>query len=147
MLVIGSGNIDSELKGLTSRLGLEQQVKFLGFVNQAGLPIYFKLADMFVFPSSKEPYGLVASEVLPFGLPIVAANNIGAVGASIKEGENALLYYCGDVNGLTEQVSKLLDNKELRSQMAEASKALAEQFDSSVLAKRIIEVMTESDEF
>ena len=147
LLVIGSGNIDSELKGLTSRLGLEQQVKFLGFVNQAGLPIYFKLADMFVFPSSKEPYGLVASEVLPFGLPIVAANNIGAVGASIKEGENALLYSCGDVNGLTEQVSKLLDNKELRSQMAEASKALAEQFDSSVLAKRIIEVMTESDEF
>ena len=146
LLVIGSGNMESELKDLSARLGLEVRVKFLGFVNQTELPIYCKLADIFLFPSSKEPYGLVASEVLPFGLPIVAASNIGAVGASIKDGENAFLYPCGDISALTEQVSKLIYNKELSFQMAEASKNLAEKFDSSVLANKIIDVVTENAE-
>ena len=146
LLMIGSGSIGSDLKVLSARLELEERVKFLGFVNQAELPVYMKLSDIFVFPSSNEPYGLVSSEVLPFGLPIVAANKIGAVGASIREGENALLYSCGDVQGLTTQVSKILDSQELNSRMVEASKVLADNFDSSVLANKIVEVATESSE-
>ncbi len=139
-ILVGSGEQQASLRELTAELGLLSRVVFAGFVNQSGLPNYFCLADVLVFPSSKEPYGLITSEVLPFGLPILAADNIGAVGASIREGVNALLYPCGNIDRLSSHAHSVLSDKELFQRLSNGSREIAENFDVSVLVDIIVSI-------
>lgn len=139
-MFVGSGTEESQLKLLAKELKLETRLSFVGFVNQAQIAPYFVLADIFIFPSKKEPYGAIASEVLPFGLPIVAADNIGCVGASIIDGTNGLLYSCGDIGQLTVQVERLLDDPVLCDAFSDASLKLAGEHDKSTMASCISKI-------
>jgi len=140
LLMVGNGEMLDELKRLAADLGVEKCVRFAGFVNQSNIGEYFALGDLFVFPSSKEPFGVIASEVLPFGLPIIAAQTIGAVGASIIEGENALLYPCGDIASLLSATESLLTDKGIYQRFSGASVAMATEFDTTVLADDILDL-------
>lgn len=144
-VIVGSGEMKSKLEELALEKEVVSRVKFTGFVNQSGLAKYFNLADIFVFPSSKEPFGVIASEVLPFGLPIVAAEDIGAVGTSIVEGENAMLYSSGDIVKLAEQIEFLISNNEVYQRFSENSKALAHYQDKSVVVSQISKICMSGD--
>ncbi len=141
-LMVGSGDKRAELERLVEQYQLQDRVKFTGFVNQSALADYFSVADIFVFPSNKEPYGAIASEVLPFGLPIIATRTIGAVGASIKEKENALLYSWGDTRALADNIQCLLSDPALYTSLSVASKALADKHDKHVMASDIQAICT-----
>lgn len=139
-LFVGSGELLEDLKRLSRDLGISSNVKFVGFVNQSRLAQYFSLSDIFIFPSSREPYGLIASEVLPFGLPIIAAENIGAVGAAIRDGINGFIYPCANINELTKHTKRLLGDKELYEKMSHNSQQLAMQYDVGQLVNRILSI-------
>ncbi|NND00367.1 MAG: glycosyltransferase family 4 protein [Gammaproteobacteria bacterium] len=140
LVVVGSGEMHEELAVLAKKLGIEDCVRFTGFINQKHLAQYFDLADIFVFPSENEPYGATAAESLPFGLPMVVAAGIGAIGASVIEGRNALLYRVGDTDHLTHQLKTLLDDTEMRSAFSSASLKLAQAHDKSLMARDIISI-------
>ncbi len=140
LLMIGSGALCDDLKNRVKELDIEDAIIFIGFVNQSQLPNYLGLSDILIFPSSREPYGLIASEVLSFGLAIVAAHNIGAVGASIVDGGNALLYPCGDIAALSTQVRRLLDDPSLLKRFGGFSRKIAKNHDKQVLADAIYSI-------
>ena len=137
LLIMGSGEMEVELQKLVESLDLANRVKFLGFVNQSELAQYFELSDLLVFPSEKEPFGAIASEVLQFGLPIVAANSIGAVGASILPNRNALVYERGDVYELARCLEKLLRDAELFTKFSSYSHNLSNRVDCSVVSQKL----------
>jgi glycosyltransferase involved in cell wall biosynthesis len=137
LIIIGSGSELARLRERCKQLDIGDRVSLIGFKNQTELAAYFELADLFIFPSSREPYGAVAAEILPFGLPIIAARDIGAVGSAIVDQRNALLYNSGDVLALKDCMTKLIDDPELRSSMASESKKVAVLQDKSVMAKDI----------
>ena len=95
---------------------------------------YFYLADIFVFPSEREPYGAIAAETLPFGIPIIAADNIGAVGSSVFQGENALLYPTAKVQALADAIKCLINDPDMRSNFSKVSMQLADWHDKSNMA-------------
>ena len=136
-VIVGNGELLEALKIQVKQLDLTSRIVFTGFVNQSELAQYFSLADVFVFPSEKEPFGAVASEALPFGLPIVAANNIGSVGSSIIKGENALLYQCGDIDELSGQIQRLITEPELLAKFSAASLEMTDSHDVSVMGDAI----------
>ncbi len=142
-LFLGSGEMESGLRVMVDELGLSDRIKFVGFVNQSELANYFQLSNVFVFPSEREPYGAVASEVLPFGLPTIAADNIGCIGASIIEGVNGLLYECGDIDKLAEQVARLFLDPGMYSAFSKASREMARSHDKSTMADCIATICTE----
>lgn len=141
LLVMGSGSQESRLRDKVQSLGLDNRVKFLGFVNQGELVQYFLLSDLLVFPSSKEPFGAIASEVLQFGLPIVASKNIGAVGASIIPGKNSLIYECGDVEQLAQRIRDIVLDDNLYEELSAGSVSLAADVDCSLVSQRLVSIL------
>lgn len=140
-IVVGSGEMEETLFKQVKQLGLASRVLFVGFLNQSKLAPYFSLADLFIFPSEKEPYGAIASEVLPFGLPVVASDNIGSVGSSMIDGENALLYSCGDIEGMAKQVLSLLGDEHRYKRFCDSSRRMSDAHDAGVIAQRIRDIM------
>lgn len=95
-------------------LGLEDEVLFPGFVPDDDLPAFYSAADLFVFPSLYEGFGLPVLEALACGTPVVASNT-----ASLPEvaGEAALLVDPSSVEALVRAMLDVLNSSELRDDL------------------------------
>ena len=87
LIIAGNGPQKKELEELTSDLGLEDRVKFLGFVPDEDLPYAYAAADMLISCSAFETQGLSVLEAMSSGLPCVC-RNARAFRDIIKDGEN-----------------------------------------------------------
>ena len=68
----GDGPLKNNLISLTKELGIENHVKFAGFIPEAELPDYYRMADIFVLPTMElEGFGLVTLEALACGAPVL----------------------------------------------------------------------------
>ena len=77
-----------------------------GFVNQAELPSYYHAADILVLPSQAEPWGLVVNEAMNAGVLPVVSDRVGCWPDLVADiGE---IYPCGDVDALTEALTRAL---------------------------------------
>lgn len=90
MLFIGDGPNLAEYEKMTAELHLEKEVTFVGKVENAVLPDYYRAADLFLFASKTETQGIVILEALAAETPVVAVRATG-VSDLIKDGENG---YC-----------------------------------------------------
>ena len=73
LLVIGGeGPLEPELKEQVRRSGVEDYVRFAGYIPDEDLPSYYQLADLFILPTTElEGFGLVTVEALASGLPVI----------------------------------------------------------------------------
>ena len=85
LLIVGEG---PERKSLEKRAQNLPQVFFLGFHDWNQLPRFYAVADLFVLPSVREPWGLVINEAMASGLPVLATRKVGAAQDLIIEGES-----------------------------------------------------------
>lgn len=110
---------------LAQRLGLADAVRFLGYVPPADLPALYSAADLFVFPSLYEGFGLPALEALACGTPVVASN-VSALPEVV--GDAALQVNPLDVEALTDAMERLLRDEGLRTDLRERGLRRAEEF-------------------
>jgi glycosyltransferase involved in cell wall biosynthesis len=122
------------------REALEKQAKaqhiraiFAGFVNVDVLPSIYAMADVLVFPSEKEPYGLSAREAVCLGLPLIVSDQIGCIGKTdvAREGENALVFENKQADLLADAIQLLLSNPTQYNKMAEASLRISVEMNTS----------------
>lgn len=79
LLVGGGGSLRSELEALRDSLGLGRYIRFLGFIPDSELPLYYQASDAFVLPTRElEGFGLVAIEALSCGTPVFGTP-VGAI--------------------------------------------------------------------
>ncbi|WP_407166042.1 glycosyltransferase family 4 protein [Bradyrhizobium sp. ORS 111] len=123
LLMIGSGEMETELRFLAQTLSLDN-IHFAGFVNQAALPRYYAASDIFVLPSENEPWGLAVNEAMCAGMPIVASSEIGCARDLVRNGVNGRTFAAGDITGLADALMPLIANAEMRRLMGRASKRL-----------------------
>jgi len=73
LLVIGGeGPLEEALKEQTRRCGLQDFVRFAGYIPDEDLPSYYQMADLFILPTSElEGFGLVTVEAMASGLPVL----------------------------------------------------------------------------
>ncbi len=72
LLVGGSGPLKDELIDLTRKLGLENYIRFVGFIPEDDLPDYYRASDLFILPTIElEGFGLVTLEALASGVPVL----------------------------------------------------------------------------
>ena len=128
VLMVGSGEMQTELEELVKTLKLDGDVYFPGFVNQSMLPCVYSASDVFVLPSENEPWGLVVNEVMCAGLPVVIADEVGCVSDLVKQGENGYLFKAGDVKDLAQSLAPLLVDADLRKRMGQRSRERIEQW-------------------
>lgn len=111
LVIVGSGNRE-ELEDLASEMGVQENVLFTGFVSEEELPEYYRAADVFVFPSWLEGFGMVLIEAMASGLPVVSTN---ATAIPEVVGEAGILVPPRDSSALVEAVAELL-HRDARTQ-------------------------------
>ena len=79
LTIVGDGPERSGLEQHVAKLGLSEFVRFVGNVDSAAIPDYLARADIMIFPSREEGFGLAAAEALMAGVPVVACWDGGGV--------------------------------------------------------------------
>ncbi|MFM8300914.1 MAG: N-acetyl-alpha-D-glucosaminyl L-malate synthase BshA [Gemmatimonadota bacterium] len=118
LVMVGDGPDRHAAEEEARRLGVAADVRFLGKIDTVA-PL-FAAADVYVFPSESESFGLSALEALASGVPVVAAR-VGGVPEVVRDGVTGALLPLGDVEGMAQAVRGFLDP----SRWSEASAAAA----------------------
>ncbi len=120
LLVVGDGDLRPQLEALAAEL-LPGRACFAGFRNQSELPALYDLADLFVIPSTYEPFGLVVNEVMNAGKPILASDRVGCWPDLVRPGVNGDVFPAGDAAALAAALRPFLGDPALRERAGQAS--------------------------
>jgi phosphatidylinositol alpha-1,6-mannosyltransferase len=116
-LVVGDGDDRQRLEELAQTTGVAHVMRFAGHVPHTELPDYFRLADVFVMPSTQEGFGIVFLEAAASGLPIIGGNRDGSADA-LAEGAIGTLIDPDDAPQLVGAICNALDCRALRTDRA-----------------------------
>ena len=122
LLLVGDGVDEARLRKRCADEGLEDVV-FAGFHDGDALHPLYASADVFVFPTLGDPFGMVVLEAMACGLPVISTSAAGEIADRIDEGLNGFVVPPADVEALRARMGLLADDKSLRSRMAEAATA------------------------
>jgi len=120
LLIVGTGNFENDLKGLSAKFNLDETISFYGYCDNNKLPELYSDADIFVLPSLTESFGIVFAEAMACGLPIIGTT-AGGIPEVVRNGENGILVPPGNVNKLKNALVMLINDKELRKKSGEKS--------------------------
>ncbi|NLH21865.1 MAG: glycosyltransferase family 4 protein [Methanosarcinales archaeon] len=129
--IVGNTEIDKnyfqEIKKYSQNAAIDQHIIFHGWVDNREIEELYLTADIFVFPSLLEGFGMVLAEAASYGLPIVTTD-AGAIPYLIKDGVNGILVPPGDANSLALAIEHLAASPDLREKFSQANRKLAEKF-------------------
>ena len=120
LVIVGDGPLRSQIETLAERC-LPGTVKLTGFRNQTELPAFYELCDVFVLPSSFEPWGLVVNEVMNAGKAIIVSDRVGAGPDLVADGINGATFPSGNAASLAEVMATYVDNPTLALAAGKAS--------------------------
>jgi glycosyltransferase involved in cell wall biosynthesis len=114
LVFAGDGPMRADLEASAKSLGIAERTRFLGFVNQTGLPSAYRSADLFVLPSEYDPCPAVVCEAMLCGCPVVLSDEIRGRFDIVENGKTGFIYSCGNVNALARILADTLgDGAEL----------------------------------
>jgi glycosyltransferase involved in cell wall biosynthesis len=122
LLLVGDGPEERRLRQRCAEEGL-RNVVLLGFQQQSELPRYYTMADVFVFPTLGDPYGMVINEAMACSLPIITTTAAGEAGYRVEDGVNGFYVPPANSAALLDRMEALARDPALRQQMGEASLA------------------------
>jgi glycosyltransferase involved in cell wall biosynthesis len=125
VIVGGKGWLYERLFGRVQELKITDRVIFTGYIDDIDLPLVYNLAELFVFPSLYEGFGIPPLEAMACGTPVVAADN-----SSLPEvvGDAGLLVDAENVEALADAISRVLNDAVLRQTLIERGLSRVEQF-------------------
>jgi phosphatidylinositol alpha-1,6-mannosyltransferase len=130
-LIVGDGDDRKRLEELAQATGVAHAIKFAGHVSQPELLDYFRLADVFVMPSTGEGFGIAFLEAAASGLPVIGGNRDGSVDA-LAEGHNGTLVDPDDVAQLVGAICNALDHGPRRTEPAAVARFGLQNFNAHV---------------
>jgi len=122
-ILVGDGELRSELEGQCRRLNLDAQVHFTGW--REDIPDILALASLFVLPSLEEPFGRVLIEAMAMGKAVVATD-AGGVPEIVQHGKTGLLVPPAQPKALAEAVLGLLEDPARAARLGAAGRRRAE---------------------
>ncbi|TDA67501.1 MAG: glycosyltransferase family 1 protein [Clostridia bacterium] len=140
LIVAGQGPMEGELKYLAQNLGLGPKVYFTGYLDDARRNALYAVADVAVFPSLYEPFGIVALEAMAAGTPVVVADT-GGLGEVVTHGESGLKAFAGSAASLAENIFRVLREQGLADYLRqEAARCIASRFNWPRIAQHTYKV-------
>jgi phosphatidylinositol alpha-1,6-mannosyltransferase len=124
VLLAGTGDGEAALKAQVAREGLDDVVRFLGYVPWQEMPALYAAVDLFVLPSYNEGMSVALLEAMASGLPVVVTPTGGT--EELMDG-NGLLVPWADPAALAGALARLLSSPETRATMGGRSRELALQ--------------------
>jgi glycosyltransferase involved in cell wall biosynthesis len=113
-----------------------------GFKQIGELPRYYALANCFVLPSLREPWGLVINEAMASGLPVLASDRCGAVAELVVPGLNGYVFDPSDVGALSELMIRVTSDGVDLARMGSASQEIVRIFSPETWAAALSDCVT-----
>lgn len=138
--MIGTGDMDDEIKEIIHQEGLDDNVQLLGSMTPQEVRSYMEKSKIFLFTSDrKEGWGAVLNEAMNSGCAVVASSQIGSSPYLIDDGENGFIYEDGNLCDLYEKVKRLLLNTALCDEFGKnAYFTITETWNGKNAAERLI---------
>ena len=135
LIIAGRGGMMDELRAEASNLGLNDKIYFTGYLNSKQVQKMYKAADISVFPSTYEPFGIVALEAMLAGVPTVVSD-VGGLDEIVTHGVDGMKSYAGNANSIADSVTALLYDHQLATNVSKKAKQkVKDQFNWEKIAQ------------
>lgn len=135
LIIAGRGGMIDELKAEAASLGLTDKIYFTGYLDSKKVQKMYKCADIAVFPSTYEPFGIVALEAMLAGVPTVVSD-VGGLNEIVSHGVDGMKAYAGNPNSIADSITALLYDHQLATNVAKKAKQkVKEQFNWEKIAQ------------
>ena len=124
LIMVGDGPERAAVIYRAEQLGVKEETIFVG--KRANIADYLGISDIFLLPSELESFGLAALEAQACELPVIATR-IGGIPEVVNDGESGFLSDIGDIEKMSADTLKLLQNEELRRSFGLRGRELAIQ--------------------
>ena len=138
--IAGKGELADYLTDLAERLKLSNRVHLLGF--RTDVAELYKAADVNVFPSVREGFGLAAVEGMASGLPLICADNRGTKSYA-RNDYNALVCKNNTVSEYSKNIERLYSDASLRHRLTTNGNETVKMFSVDIIEKKMKELMAE----
>lgn len=101
--IVGFGPQENLLKSIAS-----ENIHFLGAISNSELHKIYRANDVFILPSTSEPWGLVVEEALNNGLPVIVSDHVGCASEIVNK-TNGIVFQLSDPEGLKKAILQILD--------------------------------------
>jgi glycosyltransferase involved in cell wall biosynthesis len=115
------------------------RIQFVGFTQREQLAAYYALAELLVFPTHTDTWGLVVNEAMACGLPIIATNAAGCTADLVTDGWNGRVIHAGDIGQAGSAMAKIAGDKELQLLMGQRSQERIRGYSPEACAAGIAE--------
>ena len=122
LIIAGKGGMIDELKAQVEYMGISNKVYFTGYLDAKQVQKMYKCADVAVFPSTYEPFGIVALEAMLAGVPTVVSD-VGGLNEIVEHGVTGMKSYAGNSNSIADSILTLLYDHALAANVAKNAKA------------------------
>jgi len=136
LAIVSSRNFFTQrLTNRVKKMGLEQRVKLLGFVNDQDLVHLYRKAEALVQPSLMEGFGLTGLEAMTADCPVLSSNS-----SCLPEvyGQAALYFNPLDVNDITDKLRLILGNKKLKKKLIKKGREQVKKYSWKKTAKETV---------
>ncbi|MEE9378714.1 MAG: glycosyltransferase family 4 protein [Candidatus Lokiarchaeia archaeon] len=140
LLLAGEGQFLNKNIQLSESLGIQNNVSFLGFVNDRDLQKYYATSDIYVFPSALEGFGQVLLEAMASGTPVICANK-RPMSEIIEDG--GITFALNDPKDLSEKIIDLLTHREKLQNLGGNALKIARKYEWSKIAKKYYQYFKE----
>ncbi|HXM98617.1 MAG TPA: glycosyltransferase family 4 protein [Candidatus Dormibacteraeota bacterium] len=122
LIFVGDGPLRAQLQQEAAALGVADRVRFLGFVNQTQLPAIYTSADVMVLPSGYEGFGVIVTEAMLCGRPMILTDIVGCIQDLIAPVAPEFVYRPGDVDALTKLLQRALSDPSRLAAISDAAR-------------------------
>lgn len=133
--IAGTGSLENDLRTQAARLNLQDDVIFLGFLDERAMAAALAACDALVIPSRDESIPMVFKEAARFGVPVVATD-VGDLRAFVSEYAAGIIVPPNDASALAKGMQRIIcsPREAFRTRLVQ----LAEQFDLTHSAERLL---------
>lgn len=143
-IITGTGSMEQEIKKRVLELGVTERFVFTGFISDEERDQLYKVADLCVFPSLYEPFGIVALEAMAAGTPVVVSE-VGGLAEVVRHSETGIFVHPGSPGSLAWGIMHTLEHPQFaRMRAAAAYQIAAAEYNWEHIAARTVEVYQEA---
>lgn len=138
LTIVGEGPLRAELEEDFSKVRGGDRVRFAGPVQYHSRSLSFSEADVFVFPSRWDGWGMAPVEALAAGLPVITTDQVMSMYDFISEGKNGFMIPTEDPIALADRMARFISRPEMLSDMQRAARASTDAYRADTLAEHLV---------
>lgn len=134
LVIVGEGQEQGLLKEQMQKLGIEERVRFMGYVEGEPLRKLYRDSDVFILPTREDCFGLVILEAMCASLPVIASKYADGAGDLIEDGKNGYIVDPEDTSQFARTIDRIFAEGNL-AEMGQRSYQMAQEFSFSHVAR------------